>query len=508
MTSRGSSRSTPSKRSPTASTSREAGAPTEEGLFSKTIFGLPGSKERRTRWGWIDLGIPYLHPIVYKIAIQLDTKLPLVVSGLRYVKVNKAGELVEDEENGWTGMDELAKRWSSIRWSQPGQSPLRTSRASFLDSMVKRQVKVFLTKWIVTPALYRDYEAQAQHSRSNILDIPAENDLYRKIILSSNAKGTGLSYSDSYRRLKVQDTLVEIYDLMIGKVVKKHGVLQDKLLGKGVDYGVWGVISGPKVSNAQTPGDQEVPFGYIGVPLYLLINLFQPLVVKELGDLLFPFKAGQTHLQVYNPKTDTYRAIEVPESIREEMDPVLFRRWISRYMKDKSFRTEKVGILVDKKEYLIPVFGDIFGRPITMTDLFYIVARNVIQGKHILLTRYPIDHFQSVNYVKPKILTTESVIHTNYGGVDDPSYPNLYGGESPGYIPQWVDSIRINNAYTASLGADFDGDRVKLIGILSHEANEEAERIMQSITNYVDSAGSASRTIGNEGVLTLYSLTK
>ena len=482
-----------------------SGMPTERGLFSKTIFGLPGSQERRTKWGWINLNIPYMHPIVYKTALQIDTKFQEILSGMRYVRINKAGELIDDDENGWTGMDELAIHWHKIKWSRPDQSPARSSRSKFLDSLSNKKASVFITKWLVTPAIYRDYDAQVQYSRSNIIAIPVENDLYRKLILNSISRSTGLDYSDNYKRMKVQDTLSELYDTMIGKVVKKHGVMQSKLLGKGVDYGVLGVISGPKISNAQSPVEQEVPFGYIGVPLYLLINLFQPLVIKEISDNLFPFKAGQTKFQILDKRKNKYETIDLPEAIREELDPTLFRKWIIRFMKDKTFRTEPVGVAIDDKEYLIPIFNPILGRQSTMTDLFYIATKNAIKNRHIILTRYPIDNFQNVIYVKPKIMTTEKNIKMRLDEEDDPFYPDITPEDDN---IQWVDSIRINNSYTKTLGADYDGDRVKLIGVFSHEANEEARNIIESLMNYSDSEGAACRVIGNEGVLTLYSLTK
>ena len=39
--------------------------PTNDGLFSLTIFGRPGSQERKSVFAYIDLKINFLHPLVY-----------------------------------------------------------------------------------------------------------------------------------------------------------------------------------------------------------------------------------------------------------------------------------------------------------------------------------------------------------------------------------------------------------------------------------------------------------
>ena len=55
--------------------------PTDDGLFSYTIFGRPGSKERAQKFAYIDLKAPFLHPLVYKTLLRLDRKFEQVVAG-------------------------------------------------------------------------------------------------------------------------------------------------------------------------------------------------------------------------------------------------------------------------------------------------------------------------------------------------------------------------------------------------------------------------------------------
>jgi hypothetical protein len=86
------------------------GGPTARGLFSSEIFGRPGSEERRRRWGYIDLGGRYLHPLVYKTCCQLDHKFPDIITGARRFRLTPSGRIEtvpEDETGGLTGIDGL-----------------------------------------------------------------------------------------------------------------------------------------------------------------------------------------------------------------------------------------------------------------------------------------------------------------------------------------------------------------------------------------------------------------
>ena len=54
----------------------------------------------------------------------------------------------------------------------------------------------------------------------------------------------------------------------------------------------------------------------------------------------------------------------------------------------------------------------------------------------------------------------------------------------------------------------YDGDQVTVKGLFSQEANLEAEKIMNTISNILNIYGQNMRATTNEGVQTLYMLTK
>ena len=49
-------------------------SPTDDGIFSHSIFGIPGTKDRKTLFGYIELGTHLMHPFFYVIISQMDRK--------------------------------------------------------------------------------------------------------------------------------------------------------------------------------------------------------------------------------------------------------------------------------------------------------------------------------------------------------------------------------------------------------------------------------------------------
>lgn len=72
----------------------------------------------------------------------------------------------------------------------------------------------------------------------------------------------------------------------------------------------------------------------------------------------------------------------------------------------------------------------------------------------------------------------------------------------------FIDSYKVCPLYLPGLDGDHDGDQITSKILFSKEANEDAERIMTSKSNILTIDGASIRSIGNEGIQTLYTLTK
>ena len=55
-----------------------------EGLFSNTLFGPVGSEIRNKRFGYIDIKLPVLHPIIYKSLVQAKRFYQEIMDGSAY----------------------------------------------------------------------------------------------------------------------------------------------------------------------------------------------------------------------------------------------------------------------------------------------------------------------------------------------------------------------------------------------------------------------------------------
>ena len=272
------------------------GFPTESGLFSHSIFGRPGSTERRTRWAYIDLGGTFMHPMIYKACTQLDRKFQAIVSGERMVSLTASGlirDVPEGETGGWTGMDAIRSNWDKISWGPSEAGSQRSERTRLLKIVPKELA--FISKWPVMPAIYREAMASG---RGGTMDVPPINYLYVQLMAKSPTVVSGISFADGARKLRAQELLLELHISTLDLIQGKRGLIQERVLGKYTDFATRGVLSGPPLAKADHPGDQEVPFGHLGVPLYLLVNMFQPFIIKWLDEKLGPLARGQERILV------------------------------------------------------------------------------------------------------------------------------------------------------------------------------------------------------------------
>jgi hypothetical protein len=480
------------------------GLPTPGGLFSAEIFGRPGSEDRRRRWAYIDLGGRFLHPLVYKSFCQLDRRFPELLAGLRRVTLAKGGAITDVPEDapdgvGWSGVDALWDHWKDISWGTAVPGGQRAERIGLLR-VVPRE-RAFLTKWPVMPALYRDIE-MGTSGNGRIREIPPINSLYAQVMTGAPSRVSGFDFADGARKRRAQEVLLTIHESCLELVAGKHGVIQDRLLGKYADYAVQTVISSPPIAKAERPEEQEVPFGWLGVPLHLTVNLFQPFVLKSLDERLRALAGGQERI-LLTGADGKEKYLELPEEARAQLNADTYRRWVARFMRSQENRLDPLSVTTARGKVVeIPLYDRWLGRKTTLADLLLIAATVVTSDKHVMFTRYPIEDYRACHFARVAILTTEHTAPVTLGGT---TYPRYLVVEKP---VQWVDSVRLNNSYTSAMAADYDGDRIRLFGLFTQEANAEAAELIRKATNICDGRGAPSRLLKNEGVLTLYSMTK
>ena len=92
-------------------------------------------------------------------------------------------------------------------------------------------------------------------------------------------------------------------------------------------------------------------------------------------------------------------------------------------------------------------------RPMTMTDLLYIVAKDELADKHVYVTRYPLDNYNGQFPAKIELATTIHTKPMKFGERVYQFYPVIEGDPSNAFI----ESVGMSNTYLDMMGGDYDG---------------------------------------------------
>jgi len=189
---------------------------------------------------------------------------------------------------------------------------------------------------------------------------------------------------------------------------------------------------------------------------------------------------------------------------------------LNLYIKSPDNRLDPILVPVktssgDVKDVPLNLFQDELNRQFTLLDLIYIVAVRVCQDKHVYVTRFPIENYQSIYPSRIKIMTTYKTQKIEIANRYYDEYPVITKSDESPVIDEninYIDTIIPHNTMLEALGADFDGDTVSLRSVYSQEANVECEKLINSSKYLLDVTGKTTRVLRNEGIQTLYTLTR
>jgi DNA-directed RNA polymerase beta' subunit len=156
----------------------------QDGLFSTEIFGPKGSPERMTKFGYINMGIKILHPLIYRHLTKLETLYKGILTGDKYAvwDENILNFVPADMETGQTGYNFFMKYYDKIKFRETN-SEKRTEIIKFIKKYKAKDV--LIDKYLVIPAGMRD---RMELPNGKVLEDEINN-LYRKLLtVSSTAK--------------------------------------------------------------------------------------------------------------------------------------------------------------------------------------------------------------------------------------------------------------------------------------------------------------------------------
>jgi len=477
--------------------------PTPNGLFSYEIFGI-SQYDRSSIWAYVDLGGIFLHPLAAMNFKKYGSMYENIIYGLKTYRFEN-GKFIEDPENGDTGIDFLYDHYDDIDWRET-ESISSSERIKFLKQGKDR---LFITKFPVCPPFYRDI-----NDNTNI-GIPVINDLYKKIISQSMAlkRNGNFSFFGNLTKANIQKTLIEIFNHYISQVKGKNGIMRKYVMGRNIDYGIWLVMSAPKIDGERYT-DMQVDFDHFGYPLHAILSMLKPFIfhaTKEFFENEFLRTGGY---EVYDPKT---KSMFMGKFIEPELDysDDFINNKIEQFIKGHSSRFESVKLprIVGHEDDTFYMTlsgrfgrnGEIAKREMTWTDVFYIVASDVTKNKRCVMSRYPIEHFYSVCYPKVRVMSTIETTYAEINGIEYTHYPVVKPDTDSSN--SFVNTLSPANVYLAGMGGDYDGDSVPSRCIFTDEGNADAERFSRDKKNFLNLVGKNIRTTERDFIQLLYSLT-
>jgi len=151
----------------------------ENGLWSSRIFGNIGDDNRNSKFGYIDVKIPVLHPVMYRSLISAKSLYRGIMSGSEYaVWSNVEQDFVKSNPiDGFTGYHFFITHFLQLNLKETGttkRNKLVRLYEKFKDKSLNRYI-------IVIPAGLRDIDIQ-----DGRITVDEVNSIYRKLISYSN----------------------------------------------------------------------------------------------------------------------------------------------------------------------------------------------------------------------------------------------------------------------------------------------------------------------------------
>lgn len=500
------------------------GIPTEDGLLSNKIFGIT-KQERANTFAYIDLGGVYMHPLCYKVWGRMDSRIKDIAHGTKKFTIQN-GDFVEDP-NGENGMEFLKKNIDQIKIHSTS-SRQRDKKIKFL---MANKDHMFIKKFIVIPAYYRDAESNVGH-----VGVGSLNKHYASLIISARSlKETqeyGLDVSDAVRG-RIQETILDIYNILGGTsndpdagigLSSKRGYIKSSVMGKTADYGSRLIISAPELK-VESLDDMMVDMDYCALPLASAITNFYPFIIFNVKRFFEnEFYGNDQYSAIDKDGNIVYVKIKDPlETFSDERIKKELKRFVYGYSdrfspveipteNGDTFRARFTGRQVsaeDLKSGNVSGSSSLIQRDLTWCDIFFMAATEAVRDKHVLITRYPMDSCFNQMVAKPRISTIKETERVYVNGNYYPFYPKIRQKDiGQNTSDKFLDTLMISNLMLKGAGGDYDGDQVSVKGVWTQEANEELDKFVQSISNYIDLGGINIRVSTNEAVQSLYCMTK
>lgn len=452
------------------------GMPSPEGLISNDIFGT-SNEERSGIFGYIDLHGYFLDPSCYKAWKSVDSKVKNVIHGIGKYRIDSHGQIVEDEENGKTGIDFLRKNIDKIKFTSNDKLK-RDLKITYLE---KNKNKMFIKKYIVIPPFYRDKNSGS----GKVIGLGGVNKLYNNLIIATNALETTQDFmfdASDTMKAKVQETILCLYDWFCGNNNKmmnsmnvetgqglssKLGLVRRANMSKTADFASRLVLSEANLK-AERPEDMMVTFDKSAIPLSAAIADFRDFITYHVRNFFdneflsterYPVLDSKGQMHYVTPKDPFIEFSD--ERIRHEMERFLHgynNRFVPIQIPVEG--TEEKYYMVFKGRNVSPLEAvqkeePIYQRRLTWCDVLYMAAVETTKNKNILVTRFPIDKYSNQITSGIVVSSTKQTEQVTVDGNFYKYYPKIREKDiGTNTSNLFVDTMQISNAYLKGMVAD------------------------------------------------------
>ena len=464
-----------------------------EGLFSEEIFGQT-SEEQKYRCGYIKLPVHVFNPSVAKTIIARSGG---IIRKMAYGETKcslKNGVLIPDKEGQYCGLKDLYNIWEQIDI----RKTLNTRSNDNIDILTKSPKRLlFNDKVLVLPPAFRPIGMRNGRRTKNEL-----NSLYTHLIgLKSVTAHTTSNVYQIYA--KFQDGVMNIYTYIHDYVGSKNGFFQKHLLAKTTTFTARNVISAPRYNT----GNPAVGIFRTGYPLHTCATLFRPIVSFQMKQFFTYSNIQDIHVNPEEVKSNLIQNIYDNKMI-EDLLTIYMENPGSRF---RIMYLDEENTKPIQFEYLDVQKNQTVTRPLTLTDVIYMCCKSAIEdaGRMVYTVRYPIGDYLGAFFTKVHVLSTLETTRIQFKGRNYDYYP-IIDLEKPHnrVATSFIETVNMSNSRLKALGADYDGDTIKSVGLWSDEANKKAEELMYSKIYNIKAEGDSVYVIEIECLNGLYALTK
>jgi len=474
------------------------------GLFSTSIFGELGNDVRLVKFGYIDLKIKVLHPLIYQHVCSLSSIHEGIFKGTTYAEFDNETNMFKtsDRTSGSTGYEFFIKHIDKLQYRET-DSVQRKIKIKLVKKYANTQH--LLNAFLVLPAGLREYVVDDNGSPSE----DEINKFYRKILATANTLSNtnvdkNISMLDSLR-YNLQISICSVYDYISDTLLDgKNKYVQGKFAKRGMAFGTRNVITpGTQfIKRLDDPNNIKPNQSVIGV--YQLAASLLPIVKNMINRVVTSkfFSSTTTSAILVNPLSLTTNTIEIKTKYRDEWTTTAGLDNIINMLKHEDTRLSPVMVgdqylcllydngstveLIYDTRSLDETYDTKLLRPITYLELLYIVLVTVYKNYPGLLTRYPAIEegsvFPTYWYLKSTTVGREVTLIV-------PGLGNLMVNEYPVLTEEPFMSMSLHVAHLARAGADFDGDKMGGVTLYTDDAINEIKAFFGNTLNYVTASG-------------------